>query len=453
MNQAAEKNPIREHYFYAAVAKHVFEHQQHGLVFVRDPLSLNDAAQYGLKPLILYGITVAGTSITWLTFAPTEGARTFTSVLQEAWTEGTGLRGMPDVLKINRHVAAACPGLSPCLANLGIKVVVADGNDKRFSAALRSAQGKSAELDCIFGGRELPPVRNLKELLLSAKTQHEFDIQTPILPQSSKHLMEGAERWFRLPVNPLPASIPEVNWTPGPWLYAWEANLPPSSPRFFTENIPKWLILGHAEDFDAESFEETPESPLAAIKLMVASWPNTVAEIAKEIEVPTKELQWFLTSRTNLPVPKVMSLQRLLNVHCGRAGYYEATGPCVLVARAPQAIARAYEELSHGGDLVFSFEALPDKGVADPSWRYLIFQSWGDSPNVIMVPRGSRVSGRLDSDQFINFEGPKQIPASLYRDLVRTCANACISPAANLREIEGFIRRRIDDLQMFEKQY
>lgn len=67
MNRQAMLSP-REHYFYVPIAKFLFHHPEHGIVSVRDPIKTSDAERYGLSPLILYGITVAGLPIRWMTF-------------------------------------------------------------------------------------------------------------------------------------------------------------------------------------------------------------------------------------------------------------------------------------------------------------------------------------------------------------------------------------------------
>jgi len=446
MSESDNEYP-REHHFYVAVAKHVFAHKKHGIVFVRDPLSLKDADQYGLKPLILYGVTVPGTQILWLTFTPIDQPRTFTSVLEEAWRDGNGLRGKPDILKVSRHITFACPDLATCLAKLGIALLTADGKDKRFSSSLRSAHLKSTELDHYFGERGSQSVINMNDLLFSAKRQHVFDSNF-VLSRLVGEERAKVDRWLNIPFNAVTASIPDVNWTPGPWLSAWEANLPPSSPRFFTSDTPKWLILGRDEDtddsFDDDRFEAGFASPFDLIKLMIKSFPNTVNEVAQEIGVKHRELLWFLSGRVDLPNPALDRLLCLLQICIRWEGYYEATGPCVLVARTLRSIARAYDELSHGGDLAFSFEALPDKGMPEPSWRYLVFQSCSGKSNIIMIPRGSHVSEQLNSEIFINFEGERQVPALIYREIVRTCAIACVAPANNSREIERFVMRHAE---------
>jgi hypothetical protein len=101
-----------------------------------------------------------------------------------------------------------------------------------------------------------------------------------------------------------------------------------------------------------------------------------------------------------------------------------------------------YVELSHGDDLDFSYEAVPESGQTDPSWRYLLFQSCGGPPNIMMFERGSKAADHLNDKIFINFEGVRSVPSRLYRDVVATGARASHSPLANRREMRGFEERQ-----------
>ena len=54
--------------------------------------------------------------------------------------QAEGLRGLPDTLRVNRHLAAACPDLASSLAKIGVNLRITDSADKNHPAALRSAQ-------------------------------------------------------------------------------------------------------------------------------------------------------------------------------------------------------------------------------------------------------------------------------------------------------------------------
>lgn len=134
-----EKTP-REHHFYVAVAKFLFHHQEYGIVYVQDSIKIKDAEQYGLSPLILYGLTVDKLPIRWMCFTPVSQPKALQDVLLEAWSNAEGLRGRPDILRVNRHVAQASPDLVRDMAKIGVQVEIADAKEKFLPASLRSAQ-------------------------------------------------------------------------------------------------------------------------------------------------------------------------------------------------------------------------------------------------------------------------------------------------------------------------
>ena len=142
MNQQTQSSP-RVHHFYVAIAKFLFHHSEHGIVSVRDPIKLKAAERYGLSPLILYGLTVAGLPIRWVTLSSVDQPRALGEVLLEAWRNAKGLRGRPDILRVNRYLATACPELVQNMAKIGVRVEVADAKDKSLPASLRAAQESS----------------------------------------------------------------------------------------------------------------------------------------------------------------------------------------------------------------------------------------------------------------------------------------------------------------------
>lgn len=449
---------VREHQFYVAIAKFVFGHPEHGIVFVREPISLQAASSYGLTPLILYGVTAAGTPISWLTFSPEDKPRSFCDVLQEAWRTSPGLLGYPDTLKINRHVAKASPDLRAKLAKVGVKVVIADGQDKQFSSSLRSAQNNAMWLSLGIG---TPSITTLDLLAMAAEYCHRTDVEFRRWESSNKDIAERANAWVKLPRRDVATDLPmELDWIRGPWLSSWETSLPPSSPRYIHADSDgsHWLLLGNPpEDSDVEgqeslrlvTDEDYEHEARELVKLMLASWPGKEIEVAREIGVTAQRLKWYISNHAPLTSNALDRLLDLLGIKMSGDGFYEPNGPCVLVARSHK-IAGAYESLSHGGDIDLSFEALPEyAAAADPSWRFVIFQACGELPCIIMVPRGTVIAERVNSSLFMNFSGQKVLSMATYRDVVATCARACASPSANRREMVAFAKRRGDYLQEF----
>ena len=92
---------IREHHLYCAIAKYCFLHAKRGITFVRDPLSIASAKRFGLEPLILYGVTAAGTSLKRIMLSTMDSPLSFSTVLEEAWKSAAPFRGKPVRIRVN----------------------------------------------------------------------------------------------------------------------------------------------------------------------------------------------------------------------------------------------------------------------------------------------------------------------------------------------------------------
>jgi hypothetical protein len=176
MNQQALSSP-REHHFYVAIAKFLFHHPEHGIVSVGDPIKIKDAEQFGLSPFILYGLTVAGLPIRWMTFTPVDHPRAFWDVLLEAWRNAEGMRGRPDILRINRHLATASPEMVEKMAKIGVQVEVADAKEKSLPASLRSAQDSSRWLLRKHDGNDRSLSGSIRALCRYAQGDHDFRVR------------------------------------------------------------------------------------------------------------------------------------------------------------------------------------------------------------------------------------------------------------------------------------
>lgn len=101
-----------------------------------------------------------------------------------------------------------------------------------------------------------------------------------------------------------------------------------------------------------------------------------------------------------------------------------------------------YEHLTNGGDLAYSLEVIPEKGNADPSWRYVVFKAHGKLPNIIMFARGSKSAEKIGNKMLMNFDGVQSIPATIYRDVVSTCAKASSDPRSIRKIMFKFTERQ-----------
>ncbi|WP_288367805.1 hypothetical protein [uncultured Alcanivorax sp.] len=448
MNRQAMLSP-REHHFYVSIAKFLFHHPEHGIVSVGDPIKIKGAERYGLSSLILYGITVAGLPIRWMTFTSVDQPRAFRDVLLEAWRNAEGLRGQPDILRINRHLAAASPALVRDMAKIGIQVEVADAKEKSLPASLRSAQDSSRWLLRKHDGNARPLTRSIQALCRCAQVDHEFRVREDHRGVNSRAVEARVRQWLALPVEvPVTTATGGLDWKPGPWLSSWETSLPPDQPRYFNLDGfdgSTWLLTGEKapEDIveDDDFWDDSDYDNASEIaKNLVACWPNPPAKVAECAGITLRELQWFTSGKASLDRHARFALEDLLGIEFDeRMGRYLEAGPYVLVAHKPLAIKEVYEGISGGGD-ARPCEIVPRQGAADPSWRYILINTYGEPPSLVMAPRGAKITERLP-ELLMNYDGIRPVAPEFYRDVVSTCARACREPAANVREMKSFLKR------------
>ncbi len=446
-NQGQE--PRREHHFYVSTAKFLFHHRQHGVVAVRDPIRLADAERLGLSPVIMYGLTVAGLPIRWLTFSSIGQRRTFREVLLTAWRNAQGLRGLPDILRVNRYVAQADPMLAADIAKIGVRLEVADATDKTVPASLRSAQDASRWLSKRHEPIDTSLAPSVEALCLDAHKDHDWRADRGPLRLSNRKLEENIEWWLKLPIRQ-PASIrlEEVDWNAGSWLSSWETSLPPDQPRYLQHDDfsrRTLLLTGEIPSEDIDDDDDIPayeeyDNVAEIAKNLVACWPNAPKEIAAAAGITLRQLQWFISERSTLDKSTRFDLERLLGIEFDeRLGSYTPAGPYVLIARKAQALEAVCDEISDGGN-AWPCEIVPAQGSADPSWRYVLINAYGKAPTFVMAPRGEAITERL-ADLIMNYEGIRPVSLTFYRDVVSTCARACQTPQANVREMTEFAKR------------
>lgn len=437
----------REHHFYVTTAKFLFKHDEYGIVVVGDPIRLADASSFGLKPLLLYGITVAGLPLRWLTFSLRDEPLPLQSVLAQGWRCGDGLRGPPDILHVSKNIAAASPDLINDIKEHGIGIKVADRKQKSLPASMRSAQTASKHL---FSDKDRRERYDVQGLCNDAQHDHEWHCRLEPSYRSGKE-RDRICAWLALPRTP---NVPEYNgaldWQPGKWLESWESQLPPVGKRYFSDDNydgRRWLFSGYPPSHDAELeddegfiLDNLPET----VSNLLGCWPNKASEVAKALNISTRELRWFAEDKLELSWSARVSIERLLGIEFSEMrGGYTPKGPYILVASNKKSLGDVYEDLSGGGDAC-PFEIVPSEGSADPSWRYFVINPYAEDPSLVMAPRGERITEYIP-DVLFNFEGIRSVDPKLYKDVVATCGRAGREPSANVREMKSLIDRHTFD--------
>ncbi|GAB4199736.1 MAG: hypothetical protein Tsb002_35510 [Wenzhouxiangellaceae bacterium] len=362
------------------------------------------------------------------------------------------MRGCPDIIRINRHIASASPELVGEMAKIGVQVEVADANEKSLPASLRSAQDSSRWLLRQHDGNDQSLAESIQALCHYAQADHDFRVRDSHSGVDSRDMKDKIQQWLALPVRgSVSTATHGLDWVLGPWMSSWETSLPPDQPRYFHRDGfygNTWLLTGKKspEDIvDDENFwtDSHYDNAGEIAKNLIACWPNPLAEVARCAGTTQRELQWFTSGKASLDQHVRFDLEALLGIELDKSiGRYVEVGPYVLVANKPLALKEVYEGISCGGDAC-ACEIVPRQGAADPSWRYVLIKTYGESPSIVMAPRGEKITERLP-ELIRHYDGIRTVAPKFYQDVVSTCARACRKPDVNIREMKNFVKRHED---------
>jgi hypothetical protein len=232
-----------EQHLVVAISKHVFLNKESNVVSVEHPINLSGARKYGLSPTILYGLLVFKTPIFWLTFSPVESPKSIREVLFEGWTKAKALLGCPSYLKINRHLAAACPGLKEDLAKINVKLLVAEPQDRDHPASLRTAQLNSTF--CLISSKSdkqswIDSLESLCQFNLSAHNNSAGTEDLSGYPTEYQEFVRDRPNLYNQnqppPVATWSSATGVMDWAPGAWMASWEKTLPQNQRYHFSLN-------------------------------------------------------------------------------------------------------------------------------------------------------------------------------------------------------------------------
>ncbi|MDR1297560.1 MAG: hypothetical protein LBO05_09360 [Deltaproteobacteria bacterium] len=436
------QTPIRMHNFYVSYLKHLFAHPEFGLVYVNNPpLSVREAEEeYSLQPIILYGLTLPGLPISLHTFSLATEPRALKEVLLHLWSNGPELRGQPDILKISSKLAKTAPRLTVDLAQIGVRVETAEANDRSLPACLAAAQKFQDNFIYFYDPADQDPTK--KEMLkptkfleyYSSEVHHSYLNRNSDFTPKQRELVKS---WRAMPFKKTKlSSNGELDWNPGPWLAYWTSSSIDGVPRYFYKSKTREnFYLANDEQLQVQDDDQFPET----FRNLIACWPNPPEEIADCLGITVRKLTSL--GRKAIKNHDIrFELEDLLNIFYSiDERCYLVKGPCVLVARRISAVEFVYYQLTNGGD-ARPTEILPGRGAADPSWRYILINPFGQAPSFIMFPGGEKISEKIHKITSSN-GSISVVTREFYQDVVSTCAKACRHPRNNLPVIAEFADR------------
>jgi hypothetical protein len=199
-------------------------------------------------------------------------------------------------------------------------------------------------------------------------------------------------------------------------------------------------------DFEDELSEQIGyEDDIASTaKRLLDCWPNDLTEVAHTIGTTVRQLRWFLAGHEAIAEFPSQRLSEILSLEPDEQGDITTEGPYVFLAKGA---VKATQDLFRAiaGDYEYFVEVIPLFGSPDPSFRYILFARCFEpqSPFVLLVPRGSRLTRKNLSEYLTNLEPePRRVSEAFYRDLVETCGRACRDSTRNQDELVAFARRQ-----------
>jgi hypothetical protein len=194
---------------------------------------------------------------------------------------------------------------------------------------------------------------------------------------------------------------------------------------------------------------------------LLGCWARPLSTVAKLVGVTKRDIEAYLHNRRGLPISEADSLLGLLRIRMiddlliddGTAAY-EPTGPYLFVAHRKKDALQTYDAVSHGGDLRLSYEVVPDRGAADITYRYLLFEAWGSIGSIMMFPRGEPSSKLLDDEEaLINYQGVLRARHEFYVSIQETCAVTIMDERCGVEALRAFFRAHDEYLCQFERLF
>lgn len=431
---------LKEQHFYIAVSKYLFHHSELGIVTAEEPIRVEDAAEYDLSPIILYGLTVPKLSISWLTYSLYSEPKDLIEVLKEGWANANGLRGLPDILKVSKKLPEACPTLRNSLFRLGVVLATAEKTDKSFPASLRTAQESSRHFIGSLNQKEQEGYYgDIEKLCSYAQADHEFRMRLHQMDLSGQKLQLYLE-WSALPVRNCPErNTKNCEWERGSWLFSWGNSLPPErhgSRAFcrYEEETRVWLYnkdVGHIKkrvDYDS-------------VKSLLKCLPFKPVYIASQIGITLKKLNWYLSGKDVLSNEEENNLIELINLEYDE-DYLEfrPSGPYVLYLNDLKAMDTVFNAITFGGDSR-PFEIIPTTdSYKDKELRFFVINQYGyaGEMSIIMAPLESELVSKLP-EVLCNYVGEVKVLDGIYNQIAMICKTQSASPKADAKRIKSLI--------------
>lgn len=433
-----------KHSFNLQISYHVFFSSVHGFVSSTVPLRCNDAVSFGLVPVLLYRVESPRNHFSFSQIGCIDRPLDPLEFLVSAWRAQPYLCGFPSLLDVSANLDEAIPGLATLFAGLGIRLM--DKREKRdwFDVSMRYVQaGVSARLVVQNSGDCIRNQEAVNRLLQKAAGQPRMTDgygkpmpEPRMISRVPDEFFRTSRTFIRL-LSDQERSLQMFGVGQAgiaPWKHALvcaqKYGIPSLKPAALRDDIVM-DVLEHRMAHGAGVMRARPDfagrDPLEDGFIadvidfapdILACWPGGAKLMCEEYGIDRNELEALLAGQS-------VAGDRLVEDVCNvlaftwRDGHVEAGGGRVLVACSREAAIAVYNRFSHGGDLEFAAELLPDDRQPDSEWRLFLFWACGGEPTLLVFQRGAASESLLDDgdDGLINRMDALTVRAIFYASM------------------------------------
>lgn len=368
-----------------------------------DVLPLEDIRELGGEPLVVIGLTDEASHIKTARLTSLSAPQSISSAVLEMWRDDQGLRGIPDVVVVHPDLARSAAPAMVWIRNLGIAVEERSGRDRRHEANRR------AMLDFVKAAgwwSDGPKSRTLGQLR-AALAKYTFFFHTDPYHQCATE----RENWaihMALPFRAPPDIEPLLkDWEPGSWCeLGFRSAISPTDLESLRRNHHERHLIEVVSEYSPDTYQ---------VDDVLCAWPEPLRTVARVIDTNERDLRAWLRGRVTLTLSQESDLRHYLGFHHSdyHSDYpWSPDGPYLLVPKTVSAATRAWDCVSHGGDLDFARTIYPSDAPR-PVEQMVLFEACGGYPSILWWTS----TPRLTSKQLINLDlqgYPEEVPDHIY---------------------------------------
>lgn len=368
-----------------AYAKDVGLDRQHRVVaFDADEDCLKEA---GLTALLVYSVVAPAYSFYSRMLVDASSPVSISSFLAMAWSKNAGL-GMPYLLEVKQQVLSADRGYATWIRSHGVELAPTS-SIKSITAFERSSL--DVQFAAEWGGerhRDSP-----RKLDRANAAIQEYDIFSTLVGPRKSMEQHTFDAWNARERRFVVGNSLETDWDAAALVEK-------------VRQRPSAELIVRAGD--------EPAIFVDGIKEVSAMWPGGRRAFFGGLTLGRQEFDFWVAGRANLHQSDFAQIRDLANIDY-RHEYeeWELGGGYLLMATTSGNVTSAYNTLSHGGDLRFSFEVLGPTGEL-PALRFLVFESWGGIANIVLFERGSPAERALNERKLINLQDAVHAPPDIW---------------------------------------